>query len=256
MRFITLDYIVRDICIIQLQDSACTQYMRVARGVRQALIQVQMNFMPALKSVQVQVDENYICQLPSDVSIITKVGILRANGKMSILLENRMLRQVQQMIAADEPLYCECEVPPEDTAIVPVDAESCNVFHNCTWGNGFYGELYAAHGGIDYDGSWRHNIEAGVLEMGAGYLIEPDVTVLVEYKTLGSDTYQIIPIEAQGAIAAYAMYTLNLQREPGKAQFFMNEFRRLARVLKSRYVPARPLELLNSFMYSRKSTIK
>ena len=253
MRVVTLDFIVRNICAVQLQDATFSQYPRVARAVRSAVIQTQLNFIPAMKSLLIEVDGNLIAVLPPDADVVTKVGMLTKSGRIATLTRDNNLRRDQLERLLDEPEYCECEQAPDAAISVPGDASPSDVFHNVYWGANRYGELYSVPTTLDYVGTWRHNEQVGVIEMGSGTLVQPDVKILVEYKALGDVT--MIPLEAQEAIEAFAMYKLDFNRAPGKAQFSMGEFRRHAAVLKAKYGAYDPLSLLNAFMRGQKSTI-
>jgi hypothetical protein len=253
MRFVTLDFIVRNICAVQLQDASFSQYPRVARAVRSAVIQAQMNFVPAMKSQLIEVDDNYIAQLPPDADTVTKVGLLTKSGRIVTLIRDNGLRRDQLERLEDEPEYCECEQAPDVALEVPLTSTPANVFHNVTWNAYRYGEMYSVPTLLDYVGTWRHNEQVGVLEMGAGTLVQTGIKILVEYKALGDVT--MIPMEAQEAIEAFAMYKLDFNRAPGKAQFSMNEFRRHAAMLKRQYAAYDGISLLNAFMRGQKSTI-
>lgn len=254
MRYVTLDYVVRNICAVQLQDASYSQYVRVARAVRSGVEQASLHLIPAIKSAFVTVDENFIGVLPHDATLVTKVGVPATNGKIITILRDRKLRRDKLVEFLDEPEYCECDVPPDEAVNVPSGAVSQNIFHNVFWpGNRFYGELYSVPTTIDYGGSWNYNMDSGVLEFGAGQYIDVGCKVLVEYKAAGE--CNMIPIEAQETIEAYALYKLNFHIAPGKAQFSMGEFKRQARMLKSLYGGDSAQALLNSLMLGQKSTV-
>lgn len=256
MRFTSLDEIVRDIISVQLGSEGTNQYLRVSRAVKAGINEVQLTFLPSIQSSLLEVGTNLIVNLPPDHITITKVGILTSDGKIVTLIQNSHLRRVEyDKLINDIPEYCECEVPPPSAVDIPITSEACNIFHNCLWWNSRYGELYAAGNGMDFEGGWRYNMDAGVIEMASGTLVQPGVKVLVEYKSLDNEQYTMVPIVAKETIEAFAMYKLFLNR-PQLSAYYMQEFRRMAAELKRKVKPFDTLGVLNAFMRGQKGTVK
>ena len=256
MKYTTLDNIVRDICAVQLEDPANKQYLRVARAVKAGIDVVHMTYLPAIQTKLLDVADNLTVQLPPDLVSVIKVGLLTDDGKIVSLIQDPQLRRVEyNNFVSDGPLYCECEVPPPSATVVPDAAEPSDIFHNCWWWNFFYGELYAAGNGMDHEGGWRYNSEYNVLEMATGTLVQAGVKVLVEYKSMGDEGYTMIPAVASETIQQYALYKL-FQNIPGKANYHMQEFRRLGRELKIWQQPFDTLGVVNAFMRGQKGTVK
>jgi len=256
MKFTSLDEIVRNLCAVQLNDPGNSQYLRAARAVRSAINEVNLTFLPNVKSELLDVDSSLVVPLPPDVISITKVGMLTRNGKIITLIQDPQLRVAQlNQYLADYNEYCECEEPPPSITTLPPTAQAYEIYHNCLWWGGFYGELYAAGNGMDHEGGWRHNIESGVLEMATGTLVQAGVKVLVEYKSLGDDNYKMVPITAAETIEAFALYKL-FSNKPNLSAFYMQEFRRHAAELKRKTKPFDTLGVLNAFMRGQKATVK
>lgn len=252
MRFTSLDHIVRDICIVQLGDEGLRQYMRVARAVGTALMQTNLHFLPDVRSLFIELDENYIAQLPPDALVVTKVGVLGSDMKMRALLNDSNLRSVEYRNSTEEVLYCECEEAPVQVTEPPTDPSSWSVFYNCLWGSGQYGEVYAQPSGLTGNTTWRHNTAAGVLEFSSAW-VQPGYKVLVEYKSNGQGAE--IPVEAVPTIRAYALYEL-FQLQPGRSSYYMEEFRRQARMLKALHLNIGPREIANALLNGQYSTPK
>lgn len=253
MRLTSLDNIVRDICIVNLQNSSLSQYMRVARAVRSALMQVNLHFLPSVSSKLVEVGDNFTATLPHDAVVVTKVGVFCEDGTIVTLMSDPSLRSVQYEKAQELPLYCECEQPPE-SVVTPIDTTGLLAFYNVQWGNWRYGELYGRSNAATHAITWRHNKDFGVLEFSSTW-IEPGFKVLVEYKTDGTGGYTIIPVEAQPAIKAYALYEL-FQLQPNKADFYMREFRRLADQMKRLHANTDWLAITNALLSGQRSSPK
>ena len=86
MKFITIDDIVRDICIVNL-DNNMGMYARVLRAVRTAVDQVNLTYLPVVKSELVEVDTNLIAPLPQDVITVLKVGMITSTGRLTRLIQ-------------------------------------------------------------------------------------------------------------------------------------------------------------------------
>ncbi len=252
MRLISLDHIVRDVCIVQFGDVTMNRYVRVARAAKWALHQVNLHFMPALKSVWLEVADNYTIQLPADAVVVSKVGLLTTKGLVPLMYDDK-IRATAYDQSLEEPLYCECDEAPEELTVVPETADYTNTFYNVSWG-GVYGEIYAAGNGLSNAVAWRHNRAAGVLEFSSGWM-DSGYKVLIEYKTSGAEGGEVIPIEAVPAIKAYILYELFATR-PDLARAHMEEFRRQARMLKSLYVKTDPIAIMNAFLRGQVATAK
>ena len=87
MKFITIDDIVRDICIVNL-DNNMGMYARVLRAVRTAVDQVNLTYLPVVKSELVEVDTNLIAPLPQDVITVLKVGMITSTGRLTRLIQD------------------------------------------------------------------------------------------------------------------------------------------------------------------------
>ena len=254
MRLISLNHIVRDICIVQFGDVTMNRFVRVARAAKWALQQTELHFMPAaaLNSVWLEVADNYTIQLPADAVVVTKVGLLTTRGLVPLMYDDK-IRAVASDLAAEEPLYCECDEAPVELTVVPETADYTNTFYNVSWDR-MYGEIYAAGNGLPNAVSWRHNRAAGVLEFSSGW-IDSGYKVLIEYKSAGAEGGEVIPIEAVPAIKAYVLYELFLT-QPNLARAHMEEFRRQARMLKSLYVKTDVLAIMNAFLHGQVATPK
>lgn len=218
MRFVTLDYIVRDLCIINLNDATLRRYNAAARAVRSALAQLHYHILPAIRSCVVEIGENYTAPLPEDLIAISKVGAI-SNGRFIQLLTDENLRRFMDERLNGEDECCEC-----DATDVPENADATNVFHNVEWQGNYYGELYTASRPLDRAGTYRFNRERHVLEFGAGGYINVGQEIVIEYKSvLQATDYELIPAHYQQAIRAYAMYELSGMT----SQVHMMEFRRL-----------------------------
>lgn len=257
MKFTTIDNIIRDLCAVQLNTAAEGQtYLRVLRAVRSAVEQVNLTYLPVVKSVLVDVDTNLIAALPQDVITILKVGMITTNGKLTQLIQNpHIRREVYVDMTEDVPEYCDCEQPPSGVVEVTQDTPLAGIFHNVMWPTRFYGELYASTNAMDQDGGWRYNEASNVLEMASGSLVQPGVKVLVEYKGSGDEQYQFIPTAAQTTIEFFALYKL-FTNDPGRSSFYMNEFRRNAAQMKRDLAPFDLLAVTNAFLRGQKATVK
>lgn len=258
MKFTNINDLVRDICIVNLNVSVESNYLRVARAVASAVDQVGLSVMPVVKSEVVTVNSNLIAYLPPDVVTVLKVGMITSNGKMLILVKDPFLRrEVYNEMTEDVPEYCDCEQPPSGVTEVPANTQIQNVFLNSFWNGQFYGELYAANNAMDDAGGWRFNRSSNILEMASGTLVEAGVKVLVEYKGMGDDSaYQLIPLPAKQCVVFYALYNLFSTSDPSRAAFFMQEFKRHLSQMKRDLEPFDPIAFSNALMRGQKSTIK
>lgn len=262
MKFITIDDIVRDICIVNL-DNNMGMYARVLRAVRTAVDQVNLTYLPVVKSELVEVDTNLIAPLPQDVITVLKVGMITSTGRLTRLIQDPRIRREQyNTMTEDLPEFCDCEQPPTGVIEVPTFTPyqvsagvfASSVFFNVSWNGTFYGELYAANNGMDSEGGWRYNEASNVLEMASGTLVEAGVKVLVEYKS-ASESYQLIPKVARTTITMYALYLI-FSTDPGRSSFYMNEFRRHARQMKHDLAPFDLLAVTNAVLRGQKATVK
>lgn len=257
MKFTTIDSIVRDICSVQLNTSPeGGAYMRVLRAVRSAVEQVNLTYLPVVKSVLTTVDSNLIAALPQDVITILKVGMITTNGTLTQLIQNPKIRkEVYVEMTEDLPEFCDCEQPPTGVIEVTASSTPSTTFHNVLWPGQFYGELYASNNAMDREGGWRYNEASNVLEMSSGSLVEAGVKVLVEYKGSGDEQYQVIPSVAQTTIEFFALYKI-FSNDPGRSSYFMGEFRRNAAQMKRDLAPFDQLAVTNAFMRGQKATVK
>lgn len=251
MRLTSLDNIVRDICIVTLQNPSLSQYMRVARAVRKAVMQTNLFYTAAVRSKLVTVSDNYTAALPPDCVVVTKVGVLCSDGTLMLLMNDSNLRAVMYSESQVVPEYCECDEAPAAATVAPVACQY-DTFYNCQWGANQYGELYGASNGNYPSLCWRHNLDFGVLEFSTGWL-ESGWKVLVEYKTDGAGDYEDIKIEAAPAIEAYALYEL-FKLNSNVARGHMEEFRRLGRMLKQLHAQADPSALTDALLRGQRSS--
>jgi hypothetical protein len=221
MRLTTLDNIVRDVCIVSLQNASLSQYPRVARAVRSGIMQVNLNYSPSIKTQLITIGANMTAPLPADCVVVTKVGVLCTDGRIMTLVSDSNLRSDAYDKSIQEPLYCECEQPPATVLTLPAGLSEYYTFYNCYWGGSVYGELYGVSNSVP-SLNYRVNKQFHVLEFSSGW-VDAGFKVLVEYKSDGAGEFQMIPIEAAPAIKAYALYELH-KNDPK----YMYEFRRLA----------------------------
>lgn len=257
MKFTTIDNIVRDLCAVQLNVPAESgHYLRVLRAVRSAVEQVNLTYLPTVKSVLTEVNTQLVAPLPQDVVTVLKVGMITSNGKLTQLIQNpKIRREVYNDMTEDGPEFCDCEQPPSGVIEVSTSSTPVSTFRSVLWPGQFYGELYASSNAMDQEGGWRWNEGSNVLEMATGSLVKAGVKILVEYKGSGDEQYQVIPSAAQTTIEFFALYKL-FSNDPGRSSYFMNEFRRNATQLKHDLAPFDLLAVTNAFLRGQKATVK
>lgn len=253
MKLTSLDNIVRDICIVTLQNASLSQYMRVARAVRKAIMQANLYYEACVRSKLVTIGDNYTATLPPDCVVVTKVGVLCSDGTLLVLTNDSNLRSVAYEESQVVPEYCECEDPPT-TVTSASPACEYDTFYNCQWGANAYGELYGVSNANYPTLCWRHNLDFGVLEFSTGWL-ESGWKILVEYKTDGSGDHESIKIEAVPTIDAYALYEL-FKGRPDIARAHMEEFRRQGRMLKQLHAQTDVSALTDALLRGQRSSPK
>lgn len=238
-KFITLDKIVRDVCVA-LGDTDFSQYARVMRSTGLAVEDVFRNLIPAIKSELFEIKSNLTVQMPVDCTMITKVGVIDDAGRLLVLYEDTDIRR--QLKNKQDEIDANCDtdsiVPEEITVEIP--------FYNCffdTYCDVLYGYTYDP--GVA--GTYRYDPTAGIVEFGSGIYIAAGNNVVIEYKSNGAEMFQMIPAEAQSVIMARTHYNLNIGLRPQVAELQFQQFRREYAQLKRTYLRKNPEEYIRAF---------
>jgi hypothetical protein len=251
MNTTTLDNIIRNICAVR-GDMPAANYAQVARIARMAVSQIGLHLPQASKAEVFTVPDNYLLPLPNTVKEITKVGVINSEGYLVLLWENDHLRKWLAANNTFTPEDCDCdEVAAQTIDSVGADVRLINNFYYTPVE---YGELYGYMPDRYPYGSWRHNIEAGVLELAGGMLVTAGDKLVVEYiQAAGADLLHNIPIEAEMVIFYKTLTILDTSQRPNVANYNHSQFMREWNHLKRFYNRRHPSEWAASFRQHTKA---
>ncbi len=114
-RFVTLDKIVKDVCVA-LGDTGFRQYARVIRSGAAAVDDMFRNFIPIMKSEVFEVPANLVITLPINAGIVTKVGVIRDGRIDKSVQSGHIALSIQALqpivVAFEKPGFLESRLEP------------------------------------------------------------------------------------------------------------------------------------------------
>ena len=164
-----------------------------------------------------------VVTLPCDFVFETKVGI-KYNGHIAVLtLDKAIDRETisqQETETQLKNIWCGSLTGNEYT------------FYNYLGNNGL-GELYGYGGNVNING--YYNIDRGSGEIFIGSLVPDGAEIVIEYKSSGEDTVNLIPTECWTCLKYYALSEWFLVKEPSKGQMFRGMYEQAYNKLKRTY---------------------
>lgn len=215
--FVSPVTIAKKMCVLN-GDTSFSHLSRVLVAVGQAVTDVYLNAIPAVRSEFVQIQSNLTAPIPQGSARILKVGVLNNYGQIIHLYEDNRLRRVSKNWLAQRAENCDDDAADIENSIItkPVPKEYQDPgdwYHGCGFGTaynpGIYGELYGYRFDPATVGTWRSNLQAGVIEFGSGAFIAEGRWVIVEFKDMSEGRFATIPAEAEAAIMTRAAWWLN-----------------------------------------------
>lgn len=245
MNTTTLDTIIRNVCAAR-GDISDSNYALVARFARMAISQIGLHLPTSNKAEMYVVPDSFIIPLPNIVQEITKVGVINENGHLVLLWENDHLRKWLKNNSSFTPEDCDCSAEAAQT--IDLVSPDARIIQNFFFTPAEYGELYGYMPERFPYGSWRHNVQAGVLELSAGMLVNAGDNLVVEYvQAPGAELLHNIPIEAEMVLFYRTLSLLDTGTRPNVANYNHSQFMREWNHLKRFYNRRHPSEWAASF---------
>lgn len=227
MRFISLDQLVRDFCIIQLDDPNFEQYVRVARTARIVLEELNLLVIPFVKTIPVTISAGLTIGVPDDCIMPLQLGKMRKDGRLEILHPDINVRRVASNEAQNEP-GCDNEDLDQEVTVPGLISDSSlgAPFINFSHPGGGLGELYGFRDRRHWLGSWWFNKSSGTIELGTGAEVYEGNALFLEYKaTMGEDIHRLIPQEWQNVTSWRILQLLTSASNPRASQANFQQFK-------------------------------
>jgi hypothetical protein len=195
---ISFDNAVRYIAAYLGDRKAEKLYMDVSRFLATALDQLDLHIFDTIKSVSLPINDNMTVDLPKDMEMLTKVGVICGDGsRLRVIQKDDSL-----LMKGDEPIFKCCDCGEEENVTEQKGCDKCS-FHNYS-GVGINGGLMSVNYLYGYTpdlkkyGVYRHDVKNNRLVVGGGCGdIQPGKSVIVEYKTsLQEKEYILFPKKA------------------------------------------------------------
>ncbi len=200
--------LVREICVLHLDDPSMTQQERVVYAVSAAMRDMNWLASVHVKTVEFDIPDSLILKMPADCLDVLKVGIVNCQGVMLTMLENQAIRRVDTGCSCTQTQAC--------------DAHS---FHNYSgnlptpfWNQ--WSELYGLHQQQNFLGYYRWNAQARRIEFASGGIVESGAKLLVEYQTTATAaTFAAIPQQYYTLLKFMALRQMFATQDPNRAEY-------------------------------------
>lgn len=221
---ISFDNAVRYIAAYLGDRKAEKLYMDVSRFLPTALDQLDLHIFDTIRSVSLPINDNMTVDLPNDMEMLTKVGVVCGDGgRLRVIQKDDSL-----LFKEDQPIFKCCDCKEDETLDEHAGCDKCS-FHNYS-GIGHYGDqisvnyLYGYTPDIRKYGVYRHDVKNNRLVVGGGCGdLAPGKMVIVEYKTsLQEKEYILFP---KKALQALTHRVAQLYKASGNMNGSMAEFR-------------------------------
>lgn len=238
MRFVTAYEIATDICI-NMGDSQMLQIARVLRNVTNAVNELYTHALPFITSEAFTVPANLVVTLPAHAGMVTKVGVLKADGKISMLYPETGIRRALKN-AQDE--------------CAPDESDSTN-FYNCN----ISGYFYPQYGYVEdpaAQGTYRFDMQSGTIELGGNGMVTVGSEIIVEYKSHTNERYMLIPEEAKTMVYQRAIFHYKSFSKPVEAEVHFKQFLREFSQLKALLGKRDPAVYIRALSLGHHSSVK
>jgi hypothetical protein len=214
--YMSIDELTRDVCLY-LGDPEAKYYMQTSRFVIQAIREINLSFIPTVKTISLTIGENMTSPAPLDLDVIIKIGVCCPNGELRIILNNDNL-----CLPDLETVDC-CDCPPKDN--LKPSCQKDNHTHSCkkcTFHNlqdGIHNSLgvfthrhlygYTAK---NNNGWYRYDLSTGRIVFGSGCDVQVGSLVVMEYKSSASIAeLQLVPRKAYQSIAHHVGWKFKME---------------------------------------------
>lgn len=266
-KYMCFDELTRDICLY-LGDKDARHYATTARFVIQAIRQINLHFVPSIKTVKLVVGDNMAVRAPIDLDLISKMAVC-CGGQLKIILNNDNLCMPDQ-----EVVSC-CDCPPVENDIGDKCKEelhkkqSCGC-QKCTFHNfdptyqmrGVDGSFHTinylyGYSPKNYNGSYRYDVASGLIVFGSGCDIQAGTEVMLEYKASASiDQLTVIPRSAYQVICHYSAWKIKMDKRPNEAELERLNFLRESGEFKKIYSTTTLEDIISALRSGYHSTVK
>lgn len=188
----------------QIHDVSQKHYAMISRLVVRACRQLNLRYMPTLKSELFEVSPNWTIRLPENAVRPIKVGYIRS-GKMALF-------NIGSDIHDSQISGCSCES----------DSSSCeaHTFYGCCTGAVTYGTLcMTGHPLYVGDVSWDPDNHVLMFPS------QPSGSVLVQYEVVDDDKAVHIPITLLEAVIQRVLMWFHQQNRPQVSAYHHQQFR-------------------------------
>ncbi len=189
-------YINLDDCInayIDESEQSVHKYFKLFNIAVRAVTELGLDFFYQIKSVKLPVNANLTVTLPADFLQYSKIGVLNQQGEIIPLSYNSKLTTFSDL----QPTRLE---QTQDPSIPTLLQFNTPIWYNY-WGDGTYSNLYGLPSGSPFVGSFKMDIQNGVILLNENFGYD---YLMVEYvaSPKQGETYYV-PIQFKEAIIAY-----------------------------------------------------
>jgi len=261
MRFINLDYFIRNICSSLGDPEAQKTYVPILREVKQSLDYLNLFILPDIKSTRIKVESNFTAHMPSNTIKPIQCGriIVSASGQECLYpLQERTEFGFRSDILIPSPGFgcpetTESSIASDDCFCYEnLNGFEAGMFNYMPW---YYGEFYGYSPNIAF-GYWAYDKNNNRIAFDYGGCVSEGDIIAVKYET---DQYSsesaLIPVDCQMVLRYHVLMNYWANANPGKSQYYLNLFRRANRDLKHKTLDQYYMEIVNAITSGYRSSV-